>query len=328
MGARADVPEPGDRGLVAGRRRERPPEEVLVERARAAVDVAADEVDVERLDVDGGERRRASASRRRGSRSSRRAAPRSGRHTPRAAPPSSAPSPTSISPAASPLTRPAGSSCSWIQRIDLPSGAREGSSATGCPQTIVASSGSSPRSASLTARETPSRPGVTCTIGQRASRSASAPASAAARRARGGSASRRAHSGTAPRRRPRLRRHLGAGRGAAVELGRRHARDDGARGADDLAAGEAHAGSAPVRDEDLLDVGLEAHLAAGVGDDPGERVDEPDATSERHGHATELERGRDHLRHEAGRRLIRPEPGVEHPGREDAARRLRLRTSP
>ena len=59
--------------------------------------------------------------------------------------------------------------------IDFPSGAREGSSATGWPQTIVASAGSSPRSASLTARETPSRPGVTWTIGQRASRSASLP---------------------------------------------------------------------------------------------------------------------------------------------------------
>jgi hypothetical protein len=48
---RADVPEAVDRRLVAGRLREWPEEEVLVEPARAAVDVAADEVDVERLDV-------------------------------------------------------------------------------------------------------------------------------------------------------------------------------------------------------------------------------------------------------------------------------------
>ena len=41
----------------------------------------------------------------------------------------------------------------------LPSGARDGSSAHGWPQTIVASAGSRPRSASLTARETPSSPG-------------------------------------------------------------------------------------------------------------------------------------------------------------------------
>ena len=34
----------------------------------------------------------------------------------------------------------------------------------GWPATMVASAGSSPRSASLTARETPSSPGVTCTI--------------------------------------------------------------------------------------------------------------------------------------------------------------------
>ena len=68
------------------------------------------------------------------------------------------PSPTSSSPAASPLTRPAGSSCSWIQMIHEPSGARDGSTAIGWPQTIVASAGRRPRSASFTARETPSSP--------------------------------------------------------------------------------------------------------------------------------------------------------------------------
>ena len=57
--------------------------------------------------------------------------------------------------------------------IHLPAGARLGSTAHGCPTTIVASAGSRPRSASLTARETPSSPGVTCTIAVLPSRSAS-----------------------------------------------------------------------------------------------------------------------------------------------------------
>ena len=44
MRARADVPEPGHGRLVARGLGERAPEQVLVERARAAVDVAADEI--------------------------------------------------------------------------------------------------------------------------------------------------------------------------------------------------------------------------------------------------------------------------------------------
>ena len=80
------------------------------------------------------------------------------------------PSPTSSSPAASPFGV-GGSSCSWTQITHEPSGAREGSTVIGWPSTIVASAGSRPRSASLTARETPSRPGVRWTIGVRASRS-------------------------------------------------------------------------------------------------------------------------------------------------------------
>jgi hypothetical protein len=76
----------------------------------------------------------------------------------------------SSSPAASPFTR-VGSSWSWIQRMDAPSGAREGSTAHGWPQTIVASAGRSPRSASFTARETPSSPGVRWTIAVFAKRS-------------------------------------------------------------------------------------------------------------------------------------------------------------
>ena len=60
------------------------------------------------------------------------------------------PSPTSIVPAASPFST-RGSSCSWIQRIPFPSGARDGSTVSGWPTTTVASAGSSPRSASFTA---------------------------------------------------------------------------------------------------------------------------------------------------------------------------------
>ena len=55
--------------------------------------------------------------------------------------------------------------------MPLPSGAREGSIVSGCPATTVASAGSKPRSASLTARETPSSPGVRCTIAVPPSRS-------------------------------------------------------------------------------------------------------------------------------------------------------------
>ena len=117
----------------------------------------------------------ARASRSRGSRSSRRAARRSGRRMPPAARRSRFRRRTSISPAASPRTGPAGSSWSWIQTIHLPSGARDGSTAHGWPATIVASAGRRPRSASFTARETPSSPGVTWTIAVRASRSASGP---------------------------------------------------------------------------------------------------------------------------------------------------------
>src|SRR5581483_7115194 len=53
MGARADVPEPVDVGAVAGQPRPRAPDEVLVERARPRVDVAARHVRVRRLDVGG-----------------------------------------------------------------------------------------------------------------------------------------------------------------------------------------------------------------------------------------------------------------------------------
>ena len=123
------------------------------------------------------------------------------------------PSPASISPAASPLTCH-GSSWSWIQSMPLPSGARLGSIVSGWPQTIVASAGSSPRSASFTARETPSRPGVRWTIAVLREPLVAVPAQA--RRARSGSASRSARSGTGGRPgRPRRPGCRAAGRRAA-----------------------------------------------------------------------------------------------------------------
>src|SRR5262249_60488600 len=51
MGAGPDVVNAPDRRAVARKRRARPPEQVLVERAGAGVDVAADEVHVGALDV-------------------------------------------------------------------------------------------------------------------------------------------------------------------------------------------------------------------------------------------------------------------------------------
>src|SRR6185437_3150548 len=51
MGARADVPHAFDRCPVAGQLAERPPQEVLVERERAAVRVAVVEVDVRSLEI-------------------------------------------------------------------------------------------------------------------------------------------------------------------------------------------------------------------------------------------------------------------------------------
>ena len=55
MRARTDVPQADDRSLVAGRFGEWSPQEILVECARAAVDIAPDEVRVEGLDIGRGE---------------------------------------------------------------------------------------------------------------------------------------------------------------------------------------------------------------------------------------------------------------------------------
>ena len=56
----------------------------------------------------------------------------------------------------------------------------------------------------------------------------------------------------------------------------------------------------PPDDEHALDVGAGAQLAAVLAHDRGQRLDEPHAAAARHGHAAELDRARDDLRHEAG----------------------------
>ena len=225
------------------------------------------------------------------------------------------------------MTVPAGSSWSWIQSTDFPSGARDGSSAAGWPQTIVASAGSKPalrlvdraRDAVEARRDVDDRaapeplglrPLPARRLVEREMDLHLGAAVAESRRSLGDAGG-----------------HVGVAEQRAVKLGRRHVRDDGAGGRDDLSVCESHSGRPAVRDDDPLDVGVESHLAARVRDDPCERIDEADAAADGHRHAAELERGADHLGHEAGRRLIRAEPRVEHPRREDAVGRLRLRTS-
>ena len=125
-----------------------------------------------------------------------------------------------------------------------------------------------------------------------------------------------------------VRRRVGLAEQPAVQLRRGDAGEHGPRRRDRLAAGEPHSGRAAVRDEDPLDVGVGPQLAARVADDRGETVDELDAAALRHRHPAELERAGDHLRHEAGHRLVGAEPGVEHPRREQAVRLLARRTCP
>ena len=125
------------------------------------------------------------------------------------------------------------------------------------------------------------------------------------------------------RRLPVGRRHLALAQELPVELLGRDARDHGTRGRDRLAACQPDAGGAAARDEHALDVGTGAQLAAALAHDPGQRLDEPDAAAARHGHAAELDRAGDDLRHEAGERLLRPEAGVQHPRREQPVRALR-----
>ena len=118
--------------------------------------------------------------------------------------------------------------------------------------------------------------------------------------------------------------HLARAEELAVELRRRDARDHGPLGTHALAVGQADGSRPPTGDEDPLDAGAGSHLATRVAHDPGERVDEDDSAPLRNRHPPELERAGDDLGHEPRRRLIRPEPRVEHPGREEAVGGVRL----
>ena len=229
------------------------------------------------------------------------------------------PSPTSSSPAASPSTRPAGSSWSWIQTIHFPSGARDGSTAHGWPATIVASAGRSPRSASFTARETPSSPGVTWTIAVLSEPLRVRPFPPRRLVEREVDLHPRAAVAVARRRGVDVGGDVGRAEERAVEPGRRHARDDGAGRADRLSVGEDDTDRAAAGDRDPRDLRVRPEVAARVPDDALERLDEADAAADRHRHPAELDGARDDLGHEPRHRVVRAEPRVEHPRREQAA---------
>ena len=106
---------------------------------------------------------------------------------------------------------------------------------------------------------------------------------------------------------------------AAVELGRRDVGDHRARSRDLLAAGEADTGRLPVAYQHALDVAAGLAGAAVVLDQPHECIDEPSAAPARDRHPAFLNGDPDHLSHEARGSRVRPEPGVEHPRREQAA---------
>ncbi len=246
----------------------------------------------------------------------RRSAPGSGRRTPRAAPPSRPPSPTSISPAASPFGRD-GISWSWIQRIHAPSGARDGSTAIGWPTTTVASAGSSPRSRLVHRARDAVEPGR-----QVDDRRPAEPLVARPPRRLGERevdlhlASAVAEPAAPPRRRPvaapgAARTAPAASRSRAPPASprspRRRRSDAGRRGPTRRRPARPPARSRTRRPRP---------------DDPGERLDQRDAAAARDRHPPELDRDADHLRHEPRRRRVGPEPGVQHPRREQPPRPL------
>ena len=107
--------------------------------------------------------------------------------------------------------------------------------------------------------------------------------------------------------------HVHIGEQTLVELGRRHARDDRLLRLDRLAVGEPHADRAARAHKHALDVAVGLADSAVVADQLHERVGELRAAAARHGHPALLHRDRDHLRHEARRRLVGAEAGVQHP---------------
>src|SRR5918996_456047 len=149
MGARADVVEPVDRGRVPRQLGARTPNEVLVERTGAAVDVAAHEVHVGRLEIGGREHDPLQEGRVEVLDLAREA------------------SLDAVGVALPQLLRPdAVAHVELAGRIALHA---RGQLLELDPEDRRA--GRSPRSASLTARETPSSPGVTWTIAVRPRRS-------------------------------------------------------------------------------------------------------------------------------------------------------------
>ena len=123
---------------------------------------------------------------------------------------------------------------------------------------------------------------------------------------------------------PGLRRHLALAQQLTVELLRRDARDDRARGRDRLAARDPDGRGATARDEHALHVGARPQLAAVLAHDARQRLHQANAAAARHGHAAELDGAGDHLRHEPRERLLGPEARVQHPGREQSVRTLGL----
>jgi hypothetical protein len=119
---------------------------------------------------------------------------------------------------------------------------------------------------------------------------------------------------------PRLAGRAVAGEQVAVQLLRGDVGEDGPRRLDRLAVGDPHGSRPPTRDDDSIDPAFLLAGSAGVADDADERIDEPDPSPARDGHSPDLDRDSDHLGHEARGRIVGPEPGVEHPRREQSVR--------
>ena len=162
---------------------------------------------------------------------------------------------------------------------------------------------------------------MTCTIAVCASRSSPSQ--------RGGSDSAKwicisdAPGPEAAARRRDLRRHVVVAQQPLVELRRRDVADHGRSAAHRPAVREPDADGRPVLDDHTLDVAARLARAAVVPDQRHERVDEARAAATRNRHPALLDRDGDHLCHEARRGRVGPEPGVQHPGREQAVRALR-----
>ena len=230
--------------------------------------------------------------------------------------------------AASPLMPPfGGSSCSWIQRIHEPSGARRlvhdhrlaDHDRRLRREQAALRLVDGPRHAVQARRDVDDR---------RAAPAARRPPSAAARRARSGSASRRGRSGSGVRPRVSSSGTVASASRSPVELGRRDVADHRPLGAHLLAGGEPDAVRAARADEHALDVGAGARLAARVLDDADERLHEPRAAAAGHRHPAELERDAITCVMNPDIAWSGPRPGVQHPGREQPVDALGARTSP